>query len=218
MVKQGKIQAVGLSNYHCKEVERAFELCKEHGLTPPSIYQGLYNPLNRIVEDELIPLLHKNGCSFVAYNPLAAGLLSGKHQTLGQVQKGRFKDNQNYLPRFYTKENFRALELIRFACDTEGISMVEASLRWLLCHSQLKSNDGLLLGASSLDQIDENLAACKVATQSETPLPPAILKAFDECYLLVKDGAFPYWRSYSSDFPNRGNLDQGASYNAAKAK
>ena len=72
LVKEGKVSKIGMSNYHASEVSRAFELCKEHDLTPPTVYQGLYNPLNRLVEDDLLPLLKENGCSFVAYNPLVS--------------------------------------------------------------------------------------------------------------------------------------------------
>ena len=70
LLKDGKITKIGMSNYHASEMSRVFDLCREHNLTPPSVYQGLYNPLNRLVEEELLPVLKKNGCSFVAYNPL----------------------------------------------------------------------------------------------------------------------------------------------------
>ena len=72
LIKEGKASKIGMSNYHASEVARAFQLCKDHDLTPPTVYQGLYNPLNRLVEDELLPLLKENGCSFVAYNPLVS--------------------------------------------------------------------------------------------------------------------------------------------------
>eukprot|EP00522_Entomoneis_paludosa_P012274 CAMPEP_0172452268 /NCGR_PEP_ID=MMETSP1065-20121228/9987_1 /TAXON_ID=265537 /ORGANISM="Amphiprora paludosa, Strain CCMP125" /LENGTH=345 /DNA_ID=CAMNT_0013204305 /DNA_START=7 /DNA_END=1044 /DNA_ORIENTATION=- len=218
LVQKGVIRTVGMSNYHASEVERAFAICQEEGWAAPTVYQGLYNPLNRMVEKELLPLLKKNKCSFIAYNPLAAGLLTGKHTSLDEVQKGRFKKNQNYLPRFYTKENFAAIDLIRQACEKEGISMVEATYRWLLCHSALDvdHNDGVLLGASSLSQLDQNLNACIVAASDNGELSQSILDAFAEGWKLTEAGAFPYWRSYSSDMPNREALDQGASYSAAK--
>ena len=125
------------------------------------------------------------------------------------------------LPRFYTDENFEALEKIRKACDADGISLVEASYRWLLCHSALTPDDGVLLGASSLTQLDQNLDACEKsakAIQEDTPLSPELLEVFDAAWEITKSSAFPYWRSYSSDHPNRESLDQGASYNAAKTK
>ena len=211
MVTRGRIRQIGMSNYHASEMERAFALCEEHNLTPPTVYQGLYNPLNRIVEKELIPILRKNKSSFVAYNPLAAGLLAGKHTDPNKAMKGRFKNNQNYLPRFYTPANFAAIDIIRKACRAAGISMVDATYRWLCCHSVLGPDDGILLGASSLAQLDENLAACK----GVEPLTEAMVQAFEEAYQLIED-PFPYWRSYSSDMPNGKSLNQGASYCAAK--
>lgn len=218
MVQEGKVKSIGMSNYHASEVSRAFELCKEHDLTPPTVYQGLYNPLNRLVEEELIPLLKDNGCSFVAYNPLAAGLLSGKHMSRDEVVQGRFKNNENYLPRFYTPANFDAIALIREQCQADGISMVEATYRWLLRHSELGEEDGFLLGASSLEHLDQNLAACLAAAEKDG-LSKGMLTAFDKAWELTKkEGPFPYWRSYSSDMPNREALDPGASYNAAKSK
>ncbi|KAL7542477.1 hypothetical protein ACHAXR_011798 [Thalassiosira sp. AJA248-18] len=221
LIGEGKISTIGMSNYHASEVQRAFDLCNEHGLAKPSVYQGLYNPLNRVVEDELLPVLRDNGCSFVAYNPLAAGLLTGKHLLDGEVKAGRFKNNPNYLPRFYTPSNFQALELIQSACKDADISMVEASYRWLLCHSALRAdvNDGVLVGASSMQQLEENLRCCKDAQSSELPQP--LVDAFGAAWEIIlndKTGPFPYWRSYSSDMPGKVDLDPGASYNAAKSK
>lgn len=217
LVKDGVVAAVGMSNYHASEMERVFRLCDENKLVRPTVYQGLYNPLNRAVEEELLPLLKKNKCSFVAYNPLAAGLLAGKHTNPKEVQKGRFKDNPNYLPRFYTDQNFEAVDLIRKACEDEGITMVEATYCWLLRHSVLEKTDGVLLGASSVEQLKQNLSGCLAAAKEGT-LSTKILEAFDQAWEITRDGAFPYWRSYSSDMPDRENLDQGASYDAAKTK
>lgn len=238
LIEKGQVQTLGLSNYHVSEVVRAFDLCEEYGLHPPRVYQGLYNPLNRAVEEELLPLLKEKGCSFVAYNPLAAGLLTGKHERINEesdgatagsataVKKGRFKNNPNYLPRFYTTDNFDALELIQTACEKEGLGVLPTTFKWLLRHSALTESDGILLGASSIDQLDENLEACRLAvavskhtddeSESESPLSEDVLQAFEDAWKITKESPFPYWRSYSSDMPNREHLDQGASYSATK--
>ena len=228
LVQQGTIQSIGMSNYAACEMNRAFELCEEYNLTKPSVYQGLYNPLNRLVEDELLDVLRRHGCSFVAYNPLAAGLLTGKYRTgtatgsspnESNVPQGRFRNNPNYLPRFYTEANFKAVDVIYKACEAEGISMVDATYLWLLNHSKLdgRYNDGLLIGASSLSQLESNLNACSNARTRV--LSDTILKSFDEAWDIVSNGEeriFPYWRSFSADMPNREELDHGASYNANK--
>ena len=222
LVKAGRACCIGMSNYHASEMERAFLLCEEHGLTKPSVYQGLYNPLNRAVESELLPVLRKHNCAFIAYNPLAAGLLTGKHANGDdgdKVIKGRFKNNPNYLPRFYTPSNFEAVDIIRKACDEAGVSIIEATFKWLLRHSALTKDDGVLLGASSMAQLEQNMAACNAAAANEEggKLDDAVAQAFDKAWEITNEaGVFPYWRSYSSDMPNGKNLDQGASYSAAK--
>jgi len=225
LVKNNQVTTIGMSNYHVSEVRRAFDLCDEFSLTKPSVYQGLYNPFNRSVEKDLFPLLQEHNCAFIAYNPLAAGFLTGKHMRSNlmedEVQKGRFNNNPNYLPRFFTHSNFDALDILRESCRKEGISLVEASFRWLLLHSSLdvEKKDGIVLGFSSMVQLEENLAGCDAAA-TLGPLPQTIVAAFDQAWDLIqeKGAVFPYWRSYSSDMPNKDNLDHGASYSANKAK
>ncbi|CAK9043578.1 unnamed protein product [Durusdinium trenchii] len=216
LIKEGLVGRYGMSNYSAIEVDRCCTLCKDRGWSMPSVYQGLYNPLNRLAEAELLPVLRKFGVSFVAYNPLAAGLLTGKHLATDDVLPGRFKDNPNYLPRFYTKPNFDALSGIRSACEEAKISMVDATYSWLLQHSTLSAakGDGILLGASSTSQLEQNLSACK----NPVSLPPPVLAAFDAAWPVVQAGGdvFPYWRSYSKDQPGRESLPPGASYSAAK--
>ncbi|GMH68462.1 hypothetical protein TrLO_g5723 [Triparma laevis f. longispina] len=219
MVKSGTIKKIGLSNYHSSEVQRAFDLCSSHNLTPPTLYQGIYNPLNRMIEEDLIHVLRNNDCAFIAYNPLAAGLLTGRHTAppdSSEIVPGRFKNNPNYLPRFYTTENFQALKTIIDACENHEIEITDASYMWLLRYSVLGENDGLLIGASSLGQLEGNLKACKEAEEGE--LPEEVLEAMNNAWEITKEGAFPYWRSYSKDMPGREDLDQGASYSANKTK
>ena len=171
LVQRGLVGRIGMSNYHEDEVERAVQLCLENGWTAPTLYQGLYNPLNRRVESGLLPTLRKYGIDFIAYNALAAGLLTGKHKRVADVSSdevipGRFKNNPNYLPRFYTDSNFAAIEAIQAALP-DGVDTISATYQWLLRHSQLTESDGILLGASSLSQLDCNLAACVHAAEAE---------------------------------------------------
>jgi len=218
LVKEGKVKKLGLSNYNVDEVKRAFELCDTHKLTPPTVYQGLYNPLNRMVEAELLPFLKEKGCSFVGYNGLAAGLLTGKHTSLTDVKEGRFKNNPNYLPRFYTPASFQALEKIREACAEADLTMVEATYIWLLRHSALdaENGDGILLGASSMSQLDSNLQAVEKAKSTE--LSEQLLKAFNDAWSVTKyESPFRYWRGYSSDMPQRASRDQGEGYVVKKS-
>ena len=88
--------------------------------------------------------------SFVAYNPLAAGLLTGKHSEGGEVPAGRFKDNANYLDRFYKHDNFEAVELLKATLVPHGLSLTQATFSWMLYNSALVEADAVLLGCSKV--------------------------------------------------------------------
>ena len=111
-----------------RDVHNSIQICKDESYPLPEVYQGLYNPINRRVEKELLPVLRSNGIAFVAYNPLAGGMLTGKHSREdGEVPKGRFHKNKNYSDRFYKPDVFDALDKINAACNKADISIVQAS-------------------------------------------------------------------------------------------
>ena len=100
------------------------------------------------------------------------------------------------------------------ACAEADISMVAATYAWLLNYSALREADGVLLGASSVDQLDVCLEACSDIVD----LPASVKDAFDGAWDLTRPAAFKYWRSYSADMPDRESRDPGAAYDAAKRK
>eukprot|EP00038_Savillea_parva_P019930 m.29709 g.29709 ORF g.29709 m.29709 type:complete len:342 (+) comp4624_c0_seq1:60-1085(+) len=214
LIAEGKIESFGLSNYSVQETSRVIDICKDKGYPTPVVYQGLYNPINRRVEQDLVPVLRKNKMTFVAYNPLAAGMLTGKHKRDTEVQEGRFKDNKNYLDRYYKPDTFEALDIIAAACEKAGLSMTQATYSWMMHHSVLGDDDGLLLGASKITHLEENLKCCKEAA----PLPAEVVTAFDQAWGLTKADAFAFWRGYSMDMPGKDDMDPGASYVAGGKK
>jgi len=223
LVDRGLIGSIGMSNYHGTEVQRAVDICDKYGWVRPSVYQGLYNPLNRRVETELLPTLKHNNIKFIAFNALAAGLLTGKHasQDSDSVMSGRFKNNPNYLPRFYTKANFKAVSDISDALEYhgKGETMIEATYDWLLHHSQLGPNDGILIGASGVEQLESTLSAIgrslnKSPKHTNDQVMTACEKAWDTVIGSKEGDGFAYWRGYSKDHPNAKDLDQGAAYAA----
>mmetsp|Transcript_3667 Transcript_3667/g.4897 ORF Transcript_3667/g.4897 Transcript_3667/m.4897 type:complete len:429 (+) Transcript_3667:119-1405(+) len=87
----GKFRELGLSNYTAWETVHIHHLCKQRGWVQPSVYQGMYNALTRQVEKELFPALRKLNIRFYAYNPLAGGLLTGRHKDINKKpMDGRF--------------------------------------------------------------------------------------------------------------------------------
>ncbi|XP_003413177.2 aflatoxin B1 aldehyde reductase member 4 [Loxodonta africana] len=190
--QEGKFVELGLSNYAAWEVAEICTLCKAHGWILPTVYQGMYNATTRQVETELFPCLRHFGLRFYAYNPLAGGLLTGKYKYEDKDEKqpvGRFFGNkwaEVYRDRFWKENHFKAIALVEKALQAayglSAPSMTSAALRWMYHHSQLQGarGDAVILGMSSLEQLQQNLAATV-----EGPLEPAVVDAFDQAWHLV---------------------------------
>jgi aflatoxin B1 aldehyde reductase len=196
LVQEGVVKELGLSNYSAVETQRCLQLCAEQGLTPPTVYQGVFNAVNRGVEEKLLGVLRAATppICFRAYSPLAGGLLS-KEQLREQLPPKRLADN----PFYFNDACLDANASLVKACAEAGISLLDANFAWLLHHSVLGEGDGIVLGASSVSQLRSNLSACSDAV----PLPPALVAVFDACWNNCSATAYPYWRLYSKDMPGR---------------
>jgi aflatoxin B1 aldehyde reductase len=197
MYEEGKFKQLGLSNYQSWEVTHIYHVCLAGGYVLPTIYQGMYNALTREVERELLPCLKKLGIRFVAYNPLAAGVLTGKHNaiTVDAPPEGRFKDNQMYLDRYWNDTYLQLDECVK-ACDEAGITMTDAAFRWLKYHSMLDPSkaDGIIIGASSMGHLKENVELCKAQSG---PLPDNVVAALDDAWDKCSVVCPPYERGFS---------------------
>jgi len=199
---EGKVRSLGMSNYAAWEVVHAVYLCQKHGWPlRPTIVQGMYDPMTRAVEDELLPACKELGIRFLAYNPLAAGLLTGKHQNFdkpcGAGLRGRFVNNPNYMSRYWKEASFNVLAQLQAQCNQHGLSMTAVAFRWLLEHSQLQREDGILVGASSSTQLKENLDIISNSHQ-HGPLPDDILTTFESLWEASKCDAPCYFRGVSN--------------------
>jgi aflatoxin B1 aldehyde reductase len=190
---EGKFDKLGVSNYPAWEVVHIWHLCRENGWPAPVVYQGLYNPLSRGVEPELFPALRQLGMRFLAYNPLAGGILSGKYTNFeDQSISGRFTFRPNYRDRYWKPSFFKAMQILSDTCRDEGISLLSASFRWMVHHSLLSADldDGILLGASSSKQLNQNLSALR-----EPGLPSRIVEAFEDAWTQAKAESPAYFRT-----------------------
>lgn len=190
--EQGKIKELGLSNYPAWQVVDIWHKCEAHGCPNPSVYQGMYNALCRNVDPELFPAIRSLGMRFYAFNPLAGGLLAGKQLNFDNApEPGRFARLKSYRDRYWKQSYFDALGEIKKACDAENIPMVEAAYRWLINHSNMNAEmgDGILLGASRIEQMEQNMIA---ATKGE--LPQSILDAMDAAWEIAKPDSPAYFK------------------------
>jgi len=194
--KAGKFVQLGLSNFTAFEVAEVVLTCKYNNWVRPTIYQGMYNAITRSLESELIPACKRYGLDVVVYNPIAGGLFSGKYKTKDVPMEGRYSDvfrrmGEAYRERYFKDSNFAALQIIEPIVEKYKLTMVETALRWVVNHSALSvkdGNDGVVIGVSSLEQLDQNLKDCE-----KGPLPQEVLDALDKAWLTCKPDTPNYW-------------------------
>jgi len=188
-----KFLRLGLSNFAAWEVVDIWHRCDRNGWPKPQVYQGLYNAISRNVEHELIPALRRLGMSFYAYNPLAGGILTGKYRDFQSAPtQGRFTVRPNYRERYWKETVFEALSVLTVVCQRAELPLASAAFRWLAYHSQLDATqgDGILLGASSVPQLETNLD-----TFRQSSLPDDVCVAFDHAWELVANDSPSYFRA-----------------------
>jgi aryl-alcohol dehydrogenase-like predicted oxidoreductase len=167
-VRAGKVRYPAVSNYAAWQVCEIHWLAEKKGYRPPHISQPMYNLLARGIEEEYLPFCRRFGVAVVPYNPLAGGLLTGKHsRRQGPISGTRFDGNQMYLDRYWHDDYFAAVEELAGIARDAGKTLVELSFQWLLAQPVV---DSIILGASRLEQLEENLKACEGAKLDEATL------------------------------------------------
>lgn len=191
---QGKYKELGLSNFPAWMVANVWHICDKHGWIKPTVYEGIYNPLTRKAETELDACLNQFGMRFYAYNPMAGGLLTGRYGKFEDAPSdGRFTHRPNYQGRYWKKSFFAAVEIIKEAASKHGMTMVEATYRWLAYHSMLNGDrgDAILIGASKLHHLQQNMETVKAG-----PLPEEMFAAFETAWSVSKKDSPEYFTLY----------------------
>jgi 1-deoxyxylulose-5-phosphate synthase len=175
LVKAGKVRFPAISNYAAWQMAEIHCISQKNGYLPPFISQPMYNLLARSIEDEYLPFCKRYGVAVVPYNPLAGGLLTGKHSRESKPIAGsRFDGNKMYLDRYWHEDDFAAVEELKTIARDAGKTLVELALQWVLSHDLV---DSVILGASRLEQLEENLKACEQAK-----LPNDVLERCDRVW------------------------------------
>ncbi len=153
MVRQGKALYVGISKYPTSEARKIYALLKE-AKTPCVMAQYRYSMFVREIESELLPLAKENGAGMVAFSVLAQGLLAGRYID-GTPEGSRMGRHVDSLPESYLSDDKRRaiLDLSKIAQE-RGESLAQMALAWALRDEAVCT---LVMGASSVAQIDENL-------------------------------------------------------------
>jgi len=175
VVKAGKARYAGVSNYHAYRVARALGRSEALGVTKLVSVQPRYNLLFRQIERELLPFCQEEDLAVIPYNPLAGGLLTGKHKRTAPPPAGtRFtlgNAAKTYTERYWREREFDTVEAFVRLAKEAGLDPATLAVAWVLAHPAVSSP---LLGASKPEQLQASIAA------AELRLDPALKAKLDE--------------------------------------
>lgn len=153
-VRQGKALYVGISSYSGEKTREAVRILRDLG-TPLLIHQPSYSMLNRWIEEDLLDVLGDEGVGCIAFSPLAQGMLTSKY--LGGIPAGsRAAQDKSLSPDLLTDEALRHVRALNDLAQARGQSLAQLALAWALRDERVTS---VLIGASSVEQLDDNLGA-----------------------------------------------------------
>ena len=186
VVRAGKVRYVGCSNFPAYQLARALGRSELLGVGRFDTVQPRYNLLFRQIERDLLPLCREEALAVIPYNPLAGGLLSGKHRrergptpgtrfTLGNAA-GRYQD------RYWHQREFATVEALRPLAAEAGLSPTQLALAWTLAEPAITAP---IVGASRPEQLDDAIAAV------EKPLDAALKARLDELTVEYRWGDDP---------------------------
>jgi 1-deoxyxylulose-5-phosphate synthase len=175
LVHTGKVRYVGCSNFLTYQLVRAIGRSETLGLARLDSVQPRYNLLFRQIEREMLPFCGEEGVGVIPYNPIAGGLLSGKHSPVAPPPEGsRFTlgtAGGMYQERYWHDREFDTVEALRGLADAAGVSLVTLAVSWVLAHKAITAP---IIGASRPAQLDDSLAAV------EFTLDPDLKRQLDE--------------------------------------
>ena len=163
VVRAGKVRYIGVSNFLAYRLARALGRADVRHLTRFVSIQPRYNLLFREIERELLPLAQEEGLAVIPYNPLAGGLLTGKHKQAGGPTAGtRFTLGaaaERYQERYWHDREFNTVEELRTVADLAGLSLTTLALAWVLANPIITAP---IIGASRPEQLFDSLKALEV--------------------------------------------------------
>jgi len=168
LVHQGKVRYIGCSNFLTYQLVRAVGRTETLRLARLDCVQPRYNLLFRQIEREMLPYCSEEGIGVIPYNPIAGGLLSGKHSRANPPPEGtRFtlgNAAQNYQDRYWHDREFDTVEALRQLAKEAGVSLVTLSVAWVMANKAITAP---IIGASNPDQLGPSLAAAEYMVDDE---------------------------------------------------
>jgi 1-deoxyxylulose-5-phosphate synthase len=168
LVRSGKARYIGCSNHMAYQLSKALWTSDKLGLAHYDCVQPRYNVLFREIENELLPLCREEGVGVIPYNPLAGGLLTGKHSLdRGPEEGGRFALGNTgvlYRKRYWRDATFDVVERMQAFFAERGKPITAVAVAWVLAQPGITS---AIVGASKPEHLDGSLAATEMTPDDE---------------------------------------------------
>lgn len=186
LVRDGKIRYYAFSDVPAWYAARAVTLAACRGVAPPVALQLEYSLVERTIEREHIPAAQELGLAICPWSPLASGFLAGKYRPDKTTESGKgrleiLKNANNPVFGKFTERNWKTLDILASASKTLGRPMAQVALQWVASQPGVTST---LIGATSLRQLEDNLASLEFA------IPVELRQRLNEVSAL--DPATPY--------------------------
>jgi aryl-alcohol dehydrogenase-like predicted oxidoreductase len=183
VVRAGKVRYLGVSNFLAYRLALALGKADALRLTRIVSVQPRYNLLFREIERELLPLAAEEAIGVIPYNPLAGGLLTGKHDRAGKPTPGtRFtlgNAAERYQERYWHERQFASVEALHQAAREAERGLTETALAWVLANPVITS---AIIGASRPEQLEDTLQA------GDRPLSPELKQRLDDLTVEYRRG------------------------------
>ncbi len=163
LVRSGKVRYVGVSNFAAWQIMKALAISDANHWSRFVSVQAYYTVAGRDIERELLPLLRDQQLGLMVWSPLAGGLLSGKFSRDGQGPDGS-RRVQRAFPPVDEARAFACIDAMRPLAERRGVSIARIALAWLLAQRDVTT---VIIGAKTVDQLRDNLAAAELALDAE---------------------------------------------------
>jgi aryl-alcohol dehydrogenase-like predicted oxidoreductase len=163
LVRQGLVRYVGVSNWAAWKIARALGISEAKGYARFETLQAYYAIAGRDLERELVPMLTEERLGLMVWSPLAGGLLSGKFGPGAPTPEGARRTAFDF-PPVDTARAWACVAVMREVAAAHGVSVAQVALAWLLAKPHVMS---IIIGAKSLAQLEDNLAAADLVLTTE---------------------------------------------------
>lgn len=157
LIRQGKVRAIGASNYSARRLAQALEVSEKTGYPRYECLQPLFNLYDRVdYEKELEPLCRDNGLAVISYFSLASGFLTGKYRSKEDLSKSARGD---MVKKYFNARGLRIIDALDTVAQQHHLTPAKVALAWLIAHPSITAP---IASATNLEQLNELIEATAI--------------------------------------------------------